>query len=614
MASFEDVPFNGTNCNCTTSLLDDFFLFITHLSTDPAKAIDELPHVAGALLGTLIMPILLWILVKSLMGERKVNALANWRPKSLVEEAEELTEAAVDAPIVDEMFDVGVSGRAIAVSEDGVLRAFETLPSGQKKATAIQIAAVLVKAMARPMDEQPVHRPHIAAFLHSRQCSNDVVADVAKRLKKFDVKVGAAEQLSSEIEEYAKKRQEETVKQSAAQKPANLDENGKPVFISAPKRGCFVCKNEIEGKASQCSACKAIIYCSPECAKKDWTTHKQACPVFKAYMSRIDQENLHDFPFDYYNDKIQLHAYNQVNFLIHNDVHNVGVFRRLCHCYSQVPYGELAAQQLAQLQVANVQDPLERFKLFGLSMQLYPLSAPYPEGTNLRDIDSWKKFYELRNIPMSDPAALVLEVPMTLWHLINKYALDNIAEVEGRRQITIHLLGAEKEADLTALFEVLLSLLPKTDIAVHMISPAISPRLPGPHATLGIRNETMGSTILITLRPGMYSPEQYSGEAYKTDGLPFGTGKPDLVVIMNSGLLASPTWGPALKLLIENGQKTLMTEEMEHTAELIGKQLVQIGCPFTVEPVANPFRQPVFLWKKDTNLPGWSNGFIFGFN
>lgn len=37
-------------------------------------------------------------------------------------------------------------------------------------------------------------------------------------------------------------------------------------FNPAPSRGCICCKKDIVGKASQCSACKAVIYDSVDCA------------------------------------------------------------------------------------------------------------------------------------------------------------------------------------------------------------------------------------------------------------------------------------------------------------------------------------------------------------
>ncbi|KAI8915306.1 hypothetical protein DFJ77DRAFT_548530 [Powellomyces hirtus] len=618
MSQENESPLNSTLPEASTfnvtAFAQDVLAFFPRLTSDPVKTLEELPHVAAALVGLLVLPTLLWVLLRSVTSGRKtVNALDNWSPKSLKEEADELAEKAFVAPVTETPWEVGVTASAIAVSEDGQLRAFESFPT--EKLTADQITSVIVKAIADPIDEQQVQRPKIISFLQSRQCADSVVSKVRENVGKYGIKANTAEALASEMAEYIKRRKEEVAQAiQNPQIPAVTGTPGaKPQLSPAPNRGCFVCKQEIEGKASQCSACKAMIYCSSECSKKDWPTHKAVCKGFKANMQRVENEKLHDLPFDFYNESKQLHSYNQVAFLVQHDVHNIGIFRRLCACYSQLGYGELAGGHIAQLQSGGVTDPLERFKLFGLSMALYPLSAAYPEGTDVRSIDSWRKYYEVRKISFNDPAALVLEVPLTVWHLVNKYCLDGLKSNEaGRRQLTIHLAGVEKEADLSALFEILLSLLPQTDIAVHMVSPAISSRLPPQHMTLGIRNEQMDSTIIVTLREGLYSTHHLSGELYTAEGLPFGTGKPDAVIIMNSALLAMQSWAPTIKMLIDNRQKTLFTEQMEHTVEMIAKQLDAIGCALTVEATVNPFRQPVLQWKKDTNLPGWSNGFIFG--
>lgn len=48
---------------------------------------------------------------------------------------------------------------------------------------------------------------------------------------------------------------------------------------TAPVEKCALCgKKETETlKLKRCGACKKIKYCSGECQKKDWHTHKQTC-------------------------------------------------------------------------------------------------------------------------------------------------------------------------------------------------------------------------------------------------------------------------------------------------------------------------------------------------
>jgi hypothetical protein len=40
---------------------------------------------------------------------------------------------------------------------------------------------------------------------------------------------------------------------------------------------CFTCKKDITHCRLQCSRCKDVFYCSRECQKIDWSTHKRTC-------------------------------------------------------------------------------------------------------------------------------------------------------------------------------------------------------------------------------------------------------------------------------------------------------------------------------------------------
>ncbi|KAJ3033254.1 hypothetical protein HDV00_006544 [Rhizophlyctis rosea] len=138
-------------------------------------------------------------------------------------------------------------------------------------------------------------------------------------------------------------------------------------------------------------------------------------------MQRLEIDNLHDLPFDFYNSHIQLTNFNLHTFLVRNDIHNKGVFRRLCGCYCEVPYGDLAAEREARLQETRLDDEFKaRFQMLGLSMDLYPMDADFLQSVNPRSIDTWEAFYTVRRLKFDDPAALVLEVPVTIWRVLNK--------------------------------------------------------------------------------------------------------------------------------------------------------------------------------------------------
>ena len=145
-------------------------------------------------------------------------------------------------------------------------------------------------------------------------------------------------------------------------------------------------------------------------------------------MDRIVSGSLHSFPFTYYPENKPLANYNTVNMLVKHGVHNVGVFRRLCACYQNVPMGELYSESLKTLEDAKITDPKDIFNATGLAEIWYPLSAPLK---NSRKIKTWKDLFEAKHAPFDDIAPFVLDHALTIWHFLNANILDNVAANNG---------------------------------------------------------------------------------------------------------------------------------------------------------------------------------------
>lgn len=163
--------------------------------------------------------------------------------------------------------------------------------------------------------------------------------------------------------------------------------------------------------------------------KKDWKMHKQVCSLFKADMDRIASGSLHSFPFTYYQEIKPFANYNTVNMLIKRGVHNIGVFRRLCICYQNVPMGDLYCESLQDLESANIVDPKDIFNATGLEEIWYPLSAPLK---NSRNIKNWKDLFEAKKVPYDDIAPFVIDHPLTIWHFINNHIYDSVESSKGK--------------------------------------------------------------------------------------------------------------------------------------------------------------------------------------
>ena len=225
----------------------------------------------------------------------------------------------------------------------------------------------------------------------------------------------------------------------------------------------------------------------------------------------------------------------------------------------------------------------------------------------------------------------------------NRCNFNLIINSLGRRQLTIHLLGPEREADLVHIYSYLLPLIPNTDLILHMIGPNVSKRLQPSHQSYFFTNrdqkqsttsadsddnkENMNqdkySTIFISLRSEEYGPAHNDGSVYfGLESSKRGKSPPDLVVIHNAGVFQYPSWFPTLQLLAQKGQPTLLTEPIETGVEVMEKNFVaavklkreDVRMKETGDDVeVNPFRGPIFQWKKEVNLPGWSNAFVTGF-
>ena len=183
------------------------------------------------------------------------------------------------------------------------------------------------------------------------------------------------------------------------------------------------------------------------------------------------------------------------------------------------------------------------------------------------------------------------------------------------------MVGAEKEADMMALFEVLLPLFPKTDLAIHMIGNNISKDIPPQLRAMMIKSVSNDSSLFMSATTDIYQEQHLDASAFQLpDSVPaevlaqqnFGNSKPDLIICLNASLIIHQEWAQSIAMIGQSGAKLLITERLEQLCNAAEMNLPRLGTKLSVAAHSNPFRQPLFDFKKDVNLPGWSNGFIMG--
>jgi hypothetical protein len=166
-----------------------------------------------------------------------------------------------------------VSGRSASVTEKGVLRAIEFTPR-LTKPTPSHVVATILKSIADPIEnDDTISRPSVMVLLETVQINEKELKEITKRMSKYDIKVVTMEVLWSEMPELAKSREDfpDTPVQCIPVITKPSPSANEPVpFNPPPLRGCFTCKKDIPGKASQCSVCKAVIYCSGDCAVRSY--------------------------------------------------------------------------------------------------------------------------------------------------------------------------------------------------------------------------------------------------------------------------------------------------------------------------------------------------------
>ncbi|PON38409.1 Zinc finger, MYND-type [Parasponia andersonii] len=356
------------------------------------------------------------------------------------------------------------------------------------------------------------------------------------------------------------------------------------LYLNGSLRQCATCDREVHGEqALCCGRCRAVVYCNSVCQKQHWKeTHKSMCGLYKAMMEREEELAMKIFIFPCTADQ-------PCKWLESLGIHQKGMWRRRCSCYSHCPFGLLPVK-------GGLWDSWGE-----LNDEEYPRDLPFHH--HLRDsmsspilLSGWSEYYNLRSLPLSSPVADILSHPLTVYYILTALSISSKNLLLKGKEVILHYLGPEVELDwMPAFAEVGHLLNGFGNIQIIMVGPEVPTNLSG--TTSGI-----GSRVRVNLVRGVYQEE--------ATYLP----SPDVIVALNCGLDCYKNWGGALNMIKSMAVPAFFTDQSEVSCANAKQVLRSNGLHITHPVTPNPFRSPVKNHGASSNLPAYSNGFVLGVN
>uniref|UniRef100_A0A5B7BR51 Putative zinc finger MYND domain-containing protein 15 n=1 Tax=Davidia involucrata TaxID=16924 RepID=A0A5B7BR51_DAVIN len=383
---------------------------------------------------------------------------------------------------------------------------------------------------------------------------------------------------------------EEKTSSTASSTPTKYAEPPEEIFADVKVnsmgslRQCAMCEKEVHGEQLICCGrCRAVVYCGPLCQKQHWKeTHKSMCGLYKAMMEREEELAMKIFMFP-------CSAEQPCKWLESLGIHQKGMWRRKCSCYSHCPYGLLPVK-------GGLWDSWG-----GLDDDDYPCDSPF--HNHLRDgmsspilLSGWSEYYNLRSLPLSSPVADILSHPLTVYYILTALSISSKNLLLKGKEVILHYLGPEGELDWMPAFAEIGHLLNGMgNIQIVMVGPGVPTNLSG--MTSGI-----SSRVRVNLVRGVYEEE--------ATYLP----SPHAIVALNCGLENYSSWSGALDLIKSMGIPAFFTDQSEISCANAKQVLRSSGLHITHPVTPNPFRSPVRNHGPSSNLPSYSNGFVLGVN
>lgn len=209
-----------------------------------------------------------------------------------------------------------------------------------------------------------------------------------------------------------------------------------------------------------CPDCRGCYFCQPpqSCRTKCWS-HDCVCATWKVYTGRAS--TLKDFPFDEWHLQL-LTRENELS----EEPYRLFLEQHMGPQYESSWWRtETDGWAGGQSASAKLVDPSIRRSYkdgFAPVLSIPPQERPSGHDTTgfpvteigFLKISTWKDYYQLRNIPLSSPVALLLTFPLTLYHAIATFGHVPVTVARMlKRPLRLHLVGVEKELNFLDLFQ-----------------------------------------------------------------------------------------------------------------------------------------------------------------
>jgi hypothetical protein len=217
-------------------------------------------------------------------------------------------------------------------------------------------------------------------------------------------------------------------------------------------------------------------------------------------------------------------------------------------------------------------------------------------------IEDWEEYYELRNLPPTSKAALLMTFPLTVFHGLRKFcgAQLYVARASKRKVLKVHLVGCEKELMFLDMFHELFVLFERSGVSLELTFVVRADMLPPncKEMSYSVANN------VVNVVSGSY------GDTLSPD-FDVPGGKPDVIFALNAGLFAYESWSSVTDYIAVSGVTAVFTDYNEYS----GLNSASVGGGACRDSLCvNEFRQPLALPVFSMNLPQFSNGFFYVFN